>query len=232
MRFNPSLKTATLLKRYKRFLADVRLDDGQLATAHCPNTGSMHTCSSPGCRVGLSWSDSPRRKYNYTLEMVYENQGWIGVNTARTNALVIEAIKNGTVKELRDHTRIQKEVRTSSHCRLDLAVYHDASPTFVEIKSCTYVEHEVAMFPDAITERGVKHLRELSGLVRQGHRAAVFFLVQRSDATFFRPAAAIDPLYAKTLKEAYEEGVAILVYQADISPEGLVVNQPLPFSFS
>jgi sugar fermentation stimulation protein A len=232
MRFIPPLKTAILLKRYKRFLADIKLDDGQLATAHCPNTGAMLTCSAPGSRVGLSSSDNPRRKYNCTLEMIHESGEWIGVNTARANALVIEAIKNGTVTELRGHTRIQKEVRTSSHCRLDLVVYHEESPTFVEVKSCTYVENKVAMFPDAVTERGVKHLRELSGLVRQGYRAAVFFLIQRSDAAFFRPAASIDPLYAKTLKEVHEEGVAILAYRADVSPEGIVINQPLPYSFS
>lgn len=232
MRFFPPLKRAILLKRYKRFLADVKLDNGQFITAHCPNTGAMLSCSTPGSRVGLSSSDNPKRKYNCTLEIVHENGGWIGVNTARANTLVVEAIENGTVAELSGPTRIQKEVRTSTDCRLDLAVYHGSSPTFVEIKSCTFVEHNIAMFPDAATQRGVKHLLELNNLVRQGYKAAIFFLIQRNDATYFRPATTIDPLYAKTIREVHDKGVAILVYQAEVSLEGIIISRPLPYLFS
>ncbi len=230
MRFAAPLEAAILIKRYKRFLADVRFADGRVLTVHCPNTGAMLSCSTPGSEVCLSRSSNPRRKYCYTLELVRQHGTWVGVNTGSANALVVEAIESGRVTELAGSTRIRQEIRTSPGCRLDLAVFHGLSPTFVEIKSCTYVEAGWAMFPDAVTSRGVKHLLELAELVRQGAKGAVLFLVQRSDATCFRPAAAIDPLYAQTLGEAHRAGVDILVYQTEISPDEIVVSRALPFS--
>ncbi len=232
MRFSAPLQAAILLRRYQRFLADVRFEDGRIVTVHCPNTGSMRTCSTPGSEVYLSKSCNPNRKYPYTLELIKENVTMIGVNTSLTNAVVQEAIQNGLIAEFGKPTKIQREVRTSDNCRLDLALHYDSSQIFVEIKNCTFVQDGVAMFPDAVTTRGHKHLLELAGLVRQGHRGAVFFLIQRSDARQFRPAAFIDPLYSATLKQVHEQGVAILVYQAEVSPEEIVVSKPLPFSFS
>ena len=232
MQFSTPLKPAVLLKRYQRFLADVQFADGQRITAHCPNTGSMLTCSTPGSRVYLSRSDNTARKYPYTLELVEENGTLIGINTSRTNSVVQEAIRNGVIGELNKPTEIQKEVKTSDGCRLDLALHFGSSLTYVEIKSCTFVQNGIAMFPDAVTTRGHKHLLELADLVDRGHGGAVFFLVQRSDARHFRPASHIDPLYSATLKKVHERGVAILVYQTDVTPEAILVSNPLPFSFS
>jgi sugar fermentation stimulation protein A len=232
MRFSAPLIPAVLLRRYQRFLVDVQLADGRTITAHCPNTGAMLSCSTPGSPVRLSHSPNPRRKYRFSLEMVQENGTWVGVNTARTNSIVSEAIEGGIVRELADPDRIAREVATSPGCRLDLAVYHGTAPTYVEIKSCTYVDQGWAMFPDAVSARGTKHLRELRDLVRRGAGGAVLFLVQRADAVRFRPAAAIDRLYARTLAEAHEAGVAILVYQTQITPAEIVVTRPLPFSFT
>lgn len=232
MRFSAPLQAAVLLRRYQRFLADVRLNDGRIVTAHCPNTGSMRTCSTPGSKVFLSESVNPSRKYPYTVELVENNAILIGVNTSRTNTVVQEAIQNGLIAEFGKPMKMQREVRTSANCRLDLVLEHGHSQTFVEIKSCTFVQDGVAMFPDAVTVRGHKHLLELADLVRRGHKGAIFFLVQRTDARQFRPATFIDPLYSTTLRQVHELGVAILVYQAEISPEEIVVSQPLPFSFS
>ena len=232
MRFPAPLQEAVLLRRYQRFLADVRFNDGRIVTVHCPNTGSMRTCSTPGSIVFLSEPANPSRKYPYTIELIKEEDTMIGVNTTRTNAVVQEAIQNSRIAEFGKPTKIQREVRTSANCRLDLVLEYGHSKTFVEIKSCTFVQAGVAMFPDAVTARGHKHLLELADLVRRGHRGAIFFLVQRTDAGQFRPATLIDPLYSTTLKQVHEQGVAILVYQAEISPEEIVVSQPLPFSFS
>ncbi len=232
MRFPAPLQPAVLLKRYQRFLADIRFDDGRTGTAHCPNTGSMLTCSTPGNRVYLSRSDNPARKHPYTLEIIEEHATMIGVNTARTNTIVQEAIEGCRIAELGVPTKIQKEIRTSDRCRLDLALHYGTSITFVEIKSCTFVRDGVAMFPDAVTTRGHKHLLELADLVRRGHRAVVFFLVQRADASMFQPAVLIDPLYSKTLKQVHEHGVTILAYQAEVNLAEIVVSRPLPFSFS
>jgi sugar fermentation stimulation protein A len=228
MRFPTPLLPAVLVRRYQRFLADVQLTDGRIVTAHCPNTGSMLTCSAPGSPVFLSRSANPSRKHPYSLELVSANGTWISVNTLRTNAIVAEAIEQGLIPELQHPERIRKEVRTSPACRLDLAVYFDSTPTFVEIKSCTWVENGWAMFPDAVTTRGTKHLLELCDLVRRGCKGMVFFLVQRNDASGFRPAEKIDPVYARTLREAHECGVALLAYQAAVSPDEIAVTGPLP----
>ncbi|MGW8157507.1 MAG: DNA/RNA nuclease SfsA [Desulfoprunum sp.] len=232
MRFSDPLIPAVLLKRYQRFLVDVQLPDGRTITAHCPNTGAMRSCSTPGSPVRLSQSANPRRKHRFSLEMVQANGTWVGVNTARTNSIVVEAIERGIVREMADPEHMKKEVGTSAGCRLDLAVIHGSSTTFVEIKCCTYVDQGWAMFPDAVTTRGTKHLLELRDLVRRGDNGAVLFLVQRTDAVRFRPAAAIDPLYARTLEAVHAEGVAILVYQALITPEEIAVTHSLPFSFT
>ncbi len=220
------------MRRYQRFLVDVQLADGRVVTAHCPNTGSMLSCSAPGSPVYLSESANLQRKYPYSLEMVFADNTWIGVNTSRTNAIVAEAIERGQVPELSQPDRIKREVRTSPACRLDLAVFHGSTPTFVEIKSCTWVDDGWAMFPDAVTARGTKHLLELRDLIHRGYKGAVFFLVQRSDAIGFRPAARIDPLYARTLREVHDDGVAVLAFQAAVSTETISITGPLPYSLT
>lgn len=228
MFFNPPLTTATLIKRYKRFLVDVKLDDGSTLTVHCPNTGSMRSCSSPGSLVAISTSDNPNRKYPHTLEMVRADSAWVGVNTSRTNALVAEAIEECRIAEFQKVDSIRREVKVSAGSRLDLAVSHERLTTYVEVKNCSLVENGCAMFPDAVTARGTKHLHELIALVAAGEGGCIFFLVQRMDAHRFAPAVHIDPLYSETLREAVTKGVLLLAYQAEVSPEGIKVVRKLP----
>ncbi|MBU1234359.1 MAG: DNA/RNA nuclease SfsA [Proteobacteria bacterium] len=228
MQFHAPLQAATLIKRYKRFLADVKTDEGQEITVHCPNSGSMRGCSTPGSRVMLSTSPNPKRKYAQTLEMIQEETTWIGVNTMLTNHIVAEAIAEGKIKELQGIDSITREVKTSQSSRLDLLLEKGEEKIYVEIKNCSLVEEHWAMFPDAVTARGTKHLLELADLVQKGHRGIIFFCVQRTDADRFRPAAHIDPLYARTLAEVAEKGVQILAYQAEVCPQSINIRISLP----
>jgi len=232
MKFNPPLQSATLLKRYKRFLADVKLEDGRETTVHCPNSGSMRGCSTPGSQVFLSRSENPKRKYPHTLEMVLNGTTWIGVNTMRTNALVAEAIAAGRISEFQNMDSVQSEIKTSASTRLDLLLTKDARTIYMEIKSCSLAENGWAMFPDAVTTRGTKHLHELADLVSRGHEGVIFFCVQRLDAEQFRPAVQTDPVYAETLSQVHRQGVRILVYQAEITPQEIHIIRPLPFSLT
>jgi len=230
MHFDPPLIHGSLIKRYKRFLADVKLDNGEIITAHCPNTGTMLSCSSPGSGVCLSTSDNPKRKYPHTLEMVQDNDTWVGVNTSRTNKLVIEAIKKGRIPEFSEPDNIRAEIKTSPKSRLDLLITRGGQDTYVEIKNCSLAIDGCAMFPDAVTARGTKHLIELVRLKKDGFNSCIFFLVQRMDADRFTPAAHIDRVYAETIEKADKAGVIVLVYQAEVSPTGIEVVRSLPHS--
>ena len=192
MRFKAPLVQGTLIKRYKRFLADVRMENGEIITVHCPNTGTMLSCSTPDSPVGLSRSDNPKRKYPYTLEMVKDNATWVGVNTARTNKLVADSITKGQISEFQDVNAVKTEIKTSDHTRLDLQVMHGDSSTYIEVKNCSLAIDICAMFPDAVTTRGTKHLHELIRLTTEGKKTCIFFLVQRMDADQFAPASHID----------------------------------------
>ncbi len=229
MQFTTKLKQATLTRRYKRFLADVKCPGGREITIHCPNSGSMRTCSEPGSPVCYSTSDNPKRKYPHTLEMVQVNGSWVGVNTMLTNRIVAEAFNNGTIDEFQSFDSLRQEVKTSDGNRLDLMLARGNQEIYVEIKNCSLVEDGCARFPDAVTSRGTKHLKELIRLVEQGHTGVIFYLVQRVDADRFEPAAAIDPLYARTLVEAHSKGVRILVYQANVTPESIEITRSLPY---
>lgn len=228
MLFQPQLTTATLIKRYKRFLADVKLDDGTTITVHCPNTGSMLSCSTPGSRVAISTSDNPKRKYPNTLEMVMDNNTWVGVNTSLTNSLVADAILNEKIDPFKEVVSVKREVKVSNKSRLDLMVEHSLGTTYVEIKNCSLAVNGCAMFPDAVTTRGSKHLTELMQLVEDGSGGCIFMLVQRMDAERFAPADQIDSVYGETLREAVRQGVQLLVYQAEVSPAGIELVRPLP----
>jgi len=228
MHFETPLQAATLVKRYKRFLADVVTDEGREITVHCPNSGSMRGCSTPGSRVMLSTSANPKRKYPQTLEMVQEGNTWIGVNTMLTNKIVGEAILEGRIKELQKIDTLKREVKTSKSSRLDLLLERGDEKIYVEIKNCSLVEDGWAMFPDAVTTRGTKHLNELASLVEQGYQGIIFFCIQRMDADRFRPAAHIDPVYAETLTEVLKKGVQILAYRAELSPEQIIVQNSIP----
>ena len=228
MQFSPPLIQGTLIRRYKRFLSDIQLASGEIITAHCPNTGKMTGCSAPGSKACLSLSDNPGRKYPHTLELVKSGKTWVGVNTARTNSLVKEAIEKAKIEQFVDYPEIRSEVKTSAHTRLDLVVSNTDHDLYIEIKNCSLAIDGVAMFPDAVTARGTKHLHELKRLKACGERTCIFFLVQREDADIFRPADHIDPLYGETLREVVSAGVTVLAYQAAVSPKGISVARALP----
>jgi sugar fermentation stimulation protein A len=223
MIFAQPLQAAILIKRYKRFLADVEAEDGRLLTIHCPNSGSMRGCSIPGSEVMISRSDNPKRKYPHTLEMVKVKMNWVGVNTALTNRIVAEAFARGVIAEIGTVDHIQREVKTSARTRLDFLLQQGARKIYVEVKNCTLVEEDVAMFPDAVTVRGTKHLRELLSLKQAGFEAAVLFCVQRQDAHSFAPARHIDPEYGDTLSLVHSRGVLVLAYEAEVTPRAIEI---------
>jgi sugar fermentation stimulation protein A len=226
MLFNQQLQPATLLKRYKRFLADVELPDGRQLTVHCPNSGSMMGCSSPGLPAMISRSDNPKRKYPHTLEMVMVDGDWVGINTSRTNHLVREALEKGIFPELLPFDEIKAEVK-SGDSRLDFCLTGPEGTTYLEVKNCTLARQGIAMFPDAVTTRGSKHMKELTRLHRKGHRTAVIFCVQMGRVSGFSPAADIDPDYAEALAQAVSAGVLALACRADVSPDGILVTERL-----
>ena len=228
MQFKQKLQPGILIKRYKRFLADIELADKTVLTVHCPNTGSMQGCSQPGSPVMISRSDNPGRKYPHTLEMVRVGSVWVGVNTFLTNKLVREALEKKVVIEFGRLESINQEVKTSANTRLDFLLEREGKKIYMEVKNCSLSENRVAMFPDAVTVRGTKHLQELAALKQQGHKAAVFFCVQRGDADCFMPAAHIDPLYAETLIKVEAEGVKVLAYQAEVNPSEITIARKLP----
>ncbi|MDD9303514.1 MAG: DNA/RNA nuclease SfsA [Desulfobacter sp.] len=229
----PFLIQGRLIKRYKRFLADIELDTGDVITAHCPNSGSMRGCAEAGARVWVSQSDNPKRKLKYTWEVIQTKDSYIGINTQVPNRLVKQAIENHLVEELDEYTRVRSEVKTSAHTRLDLLLEDERGKRcYVEIKNCTLVEAGRAMFPDAVTLRGQKHLEELVMLRQQGHGAVIFYLIQRMDANSFAPAWDIDPVYGDKLVWAVENGVRIITRDVVMDPcsdPGLIsIGKPIP----
>lgn len=230
MQFDSPLIPGVLIRRYQRFLADVQLADGGVVTAHTPNTGSMKGCCRPDSRVWLRDSGSATRKYPLTWELVEaQPEVLVGINTGLANSLVREAIENGSVEELRDYARIRREVRYGEeNSRIDLLLERaDGGLCYVEVKNVTLVEEGTALFPDAVSSRGAKHLRELAAMVRQGHRAVIFYCVQRKDAETVAPADAIDPLYGRTLREVLAQGVEALAYRAEVTVDGIALHKAL-----
>lgn len=235
MQFDPPLQSGILIKRYKRFLADVRLADGSEITIHCPNTGSMKNCAEPGSRVWFSDSGNDKRKYRHTWELVQVQDGAIaGINTSRANALVLEALQAGAIGTLAGYPVIRSEVKYGSeNSRIDLLLEAEGRPScFVEVKSVTLGEGHTGFFPDAVTERGRKHLRELITMVEQGQRAVLFFCVQHTGVKVVKPADHIDPAYGKQLREAAESGVEVLAWRWQLSPQGAIVECALPVDLS
>lgn len=231
MKFEPALLRAKFIRRLKRFSIEVELSDGELAWAHCPNTGSMATCLSPGCSLYLSVSENQRRKLPYTCEIAepYPHD-YVGINTHRTNALVHEAIRQGTIAQLADYKQVQREVTLkewdlpSAHRRHRLDFYltehPERAPLLCEVKNATLLEstHQAVRFPDAPTIRGRAHLDVLTALAEGGSAAALLFVVNRPRGTVFQPAESIDPDYAQKLRQAHEAGVHIMAYRTLIKP--------------
>jgi sugar fermentation stimulation protein A len=229
----PELIPGTLLKRYKRFLADVKLENGEIVTAHCPNTGSMKGCSEPGRTIYLSSHNNPRRKYKYTWELIAMPTSLVGVNTLVPNRLVFKSIDQKLIPELSQYKRIQREVKIGEHSRIDLMLNDGgAKRCYIEIKNCTLVSQAIAQFPDAVTSRGLKHIIELENLAGAGHRCMMFYFIQRMDAQVFRPADHIDPAYGCRLRQAVEKGLEVLAYDVRINLQGIELNKNIPCDLS
>ena len=231
MRFSKTLIPGRLIRRYKRFLADVELEDGRVVTAHTPNTGSMMGCRDPGSRVWLLDTGNPKRKYPLSWELVESGDTLVGIHTGLANRLVEEAVEQGRLPPLGGYGRIRREVaygRESS--RIDLLLEHgDAADCFVEVKNVTAaVSDGIALFPDAVSVRAQKHLRELMYMVDRGYRAAVVFCVQRGDVREVQPADEIDPVYGRALREAVDHGVLVLAMGAKATPEAITLHRRLP----
>ena len=224
----PELIPGTLLKRYKRFLVDVKLASGEIVTAHCPNTGSMKGCSEPGRTIYLSSHHNPKRKYKYTWELIAMPTSLVGVNTLVPNRLVAKSIDQKLIPELSEYSHIEREVKINAHSRIDLMLCNGrAKRCYVEIKNCTLVSKSIAQFPDAITSRGLKHIIELESLAEAGHRCLMFYFIQRMDARVFRPADHIDPAYGRRLRQAVEKGIEVLAYDVRISLQGIELNKKI-----
>ncbi|AXY00373.1 DNA/RNA nuclease SfsA [Vibrio alfacsensis] len=224
MQFKPALESATLLKRYKRFLADIELDNGETRTIHCANTGAMTGCAELGNTVWYSTSDNPKRKYPNSWELSETAQGHkICVNTARANQLAVEAIENNVISELSGYDTLQTEVKYGSeNSRIDILLSASDKPKcYIEVKSVTLLDEQDASgqgyFPDAVTTRGQKHLRELTEMAQNGSRAILLFTVLHSGIEKVSAAHHIDAKYSMLLKQAQDAGVEVLCYKAELS---------------
>ena len=229
MQFPSPLLRGTLIKRYKRFLADITLENGEEITAHVANSGSMMGLKDPGMEVWLSESDNPKRKLKYSWELVRDGDGLVGINTMHPNKLVAEAIDSGTIKELSGYENLRREVKYGKNSRIDILLTGDGRPDcYVEVKNVTLRRDKKAEFPDAVTARGAKHLVELSDMVAAGARAVMVYLVQREDCDAFSVASDIDPTYAENLASALGDGVEAVCYTCRLSPRAIVVDRQIP----
>ena len=232
MDFQTPLLRGRLIKRYKRFLADIELPDGETITATCPNTGSMMGLTTPGSTVWLSTSDSPTRKYRHTWEMVEHDLGkgpaMVGINTNHPNKLVSETIEAKRIASLKGYGSLRREVKYGNeNSRIDILMEDARKGTcYVEVKNVHLMRKSgLAEFPDSVTERGAKHLRELAEMARQGHRAVMFYLIQRADATRLGLARDIDPKYGDAFDAAIAAGVEALAYRCNLSADAIVVDK-------
>ena len=232
MKFPAPLIRGTLVKRYKRFLADVVLEDGREIVAHCANSGSMLTVCEPGSEVWLSPAANPDRKLQFSWELIRVGRSLVGINTMHPNKLAAEAIADGTIVELQNYATIRREVKYGKNSRIDLLLESPArSPCFVEVKNVTLVRNKgLAEFPDSVTARGAKHLDELIDQVKLGNRAVMLYLAQRADCAGFAACQDIDPAYAKGLIKAAGEGVEILAYACRVTAKEIKVVRPMSFS--
>lgn len=231
MHYSPELIPATLIRRYKRFLADVRLQNGEQITVHTPNTGRMLGLTRAGSQIWLKDSANPKRKYRYSWVMASSDDGaLVGVDTHLANKLVLEGIDSGVITELQGYDSLKTEVCYGvENSRIDILLQNTDTVCYVEVKNVTaVVEPGIAIFPDAVSARGAKHLRELMLMKQQGARALVLFCVTREDARSFQPADEIDPEYGLSLRQAAAAGVEVLAYRAQVSPQAIGLQDSLP----
>ena len=214
-----------LIKRYKRFLADIILDNGEEITAHVPNSGAMTSCIEENCDVWLTFHDSPKRKLKYTLELTKMGENLICTNTGVANKIAIEAIENKVIKELQGYSSLKPEQKYGQNSRIDILLENEDEKCFVEVKSVSLRIDDYLAFPDAVTSRGTKHLNELAQMVKDGHRAVMLYVIQRDDDLPFRLANEIDKKYCEAFKEVTKNGVEVLVYQSCINLEEISIKK-------
>ena len=228
MQFEKLIK-GNLVKRYKRFLADIILEDGQEITAHVPNSGAMTSCIEDNCEVWVSFHDNPKRKLKYTLELTKMGENLICTNTGVANKIAIEAIENKTIKELQGYSSLKPEQKYGQNSRIDILLENENQKCYVEVKSVSLKIDDSLAFPDSVTSRGTKHLNELFDMVKDGHRAVMLYVIQRTDDLPFRLACEIDKKYCEAFKEVTKKGVEVLVYQSDITLEKIEIKEHLDF---
>lgn len=221
----PELIHGKLIKRYKRFLADIVLDSGEEITAHVPNSGAMTSTIKEGCDVWVSFHDNPKRKLKYTLELTKPEKHFICTNTGVANKIGVEAIKLGIISELQGYNSIKTEQKYGKNSRIDILLEKEEEKCYVEIKSVSLKIDDFLAFPDAVTTRGAKHLAELSEMVKIGHRAVMLYIIQRTEELPFRLANEIDKKYVEAFKESTQKGVEVLVYQSDISLDNIMIKK-------
>lgn len=225
-----------LVKRYKRFLADIILENGEKITAHVPNSGAMTSCIEENCDVWLSFHDNPKRKLKYTLELTKINDNLICTNTNVANKIAIEAIQNGFIKELQGYSSLKPEQKYGVNSRIDILLENEDKQKnqkcYVEVKSVSLKIEDYLAFPDSVTLRGEKHLQELLQMVKEGHRAVMLYVIQRTDTLPFRLAFEIDKKYCESFQEVTSNGVEVLVYQSSIDFEKICINKSLNFKSS
>ncbi len=227
MIFKEKLIHGTLIRRYKRFLADIKLDNETEVVAHCTNSGSMKSCLENGAEVYLTPVYDAKRRTKFTWEMIKINGDWIGINTGNPNKLAFEAISAGTIPELAGYSTVKREVQFGDS-RFDIFAENDNEKCFIEVKNVTMKEGKYALFPDSVTVRGQKHLKTLMEVKAAGMRAVMLYIIQRSDTEIFAPAIEIDPEYAKALKLAVIAGVEVIAMQAKVTPEKIELVRKLP----
>jgi len=228
MQFNRKLIKGKLIKRYKRFLADIELEDGTIVIAHCTNSGSMKTCLVEGAPVFLTPVDDSNRKTKFTWEMIKINKKWVGINTNIPNILVYDAITAGNINQINGYSNVKREV-TFADSRFDIFAEKPGSRCFIEVKNVTMKDGSFARFPDAVTTRGKKHLETLMKVKESGMRAIMIYVIQRMDVEIFGPAWDIDPEYSNTLIKAQANGVEIIALQAEVSSDKIEIIRELPF---
>lgn len=232
MKWSEPLIEAKILKRYKRFLADIDLN-GKMITVHVPNTGSMQSCWEPNWKCAVSLSNNSERKYPYTLELIHNGESWIGVNTANANKLAKIWLTGQLLPELAGYTVVVPEKKIGlSRVDFYLEGHPNQPPCYVEVKNVTLKLDGKAQFPDSVTERGQKHLKELIDIKQSGLRAAMLFIVQREDVSSFHAAKSLDPEYAELLGQAHKSGVEILIYQCRMGLKELSLGQAMPLELN
>lgn len=232
-----TLLPATLIKRYKRFLADVRLQDGSEINVHCANSGAMTSCNEPGRPVLISDSGNPKRKLRYSLEQIHMGRAWVGVNTSIPNRAVLEGLRSAAIPGFEPWDSFKPEVKygVDGKSRIDVLATDSRGttpPCYIEVKNTTMAVGEHCAFPDAVTERGLKHLRELASVVAAGQRALMFYFVGRADCTRFRPADEVDPAYGKALREVLKQGVEAVAWRMRYDERGVELLDQLPIDLA